>query len=103
MADNLDEAKAPAFRAACFAAELAMPEWDRFGAAYHEAGHAVVAWALGLAVRSLAINHDDPTAGATDIASVLPEIGDRLVIGNQPASEPHHLNVATSLTFSRLD
>jgi len=25
---------------------------DRLGAAYHEAGHAVVAWSLGLASRS---------------------------------------------------
>src|SRR5262249_4586569 len=60
---------------------VAMPEGDRFGAAYHEAGHAVVAWALGLAVRSLAINHNDPTAGATDIASAeYLSIVDRLAV-----------------------
>src|SRR5262249_42251041 len=30
---------------------------------------------------------------------ILAEIGNRLVIRNQPTGEPHHLNVAASLTF----
>ena len=30
---------------------------------------------------------------------ILAEIGNRLVIGNQPAGEPHHLNVAARLTL----
>src|SRR5712671_5282064 len=40
---------------------------DRLGAAYHEAGHAVVAWSLGLTVGAMSINEDDPTAGCVDI------------------------------------
>src|SRR5262245_53006605 len=38
--------------------------------------------------------------------AILAEISNRLVIGNQPAGEPHHLNVAPSLAFksaARLD
>src|SRR5256885_2180453 len=42
---------------------------DRLGAAYHEAGHAVVAWALGLPVGRIAINDDGPPAGTTEIGS----------------------------------
>ena len=30
---------------------------------------------------------------------VLPEIGDRLVIGSQAADQPHHLDIAARLTF----
>jgi outer membrane protein TolC len=33
------------------------------------------------------------------IAGPFAEIGNRLVIRNQPAGEPHHLNVAASLTL----
>ena len=36
---------------------------------------------------------------ADGAAVVLAEVGDRLVIGNQAAREPHHLNVAPSLTL----
>jgi hypothetical protein len=39
-------------------------------------------------------------------AVVLAEIGNRFVIGNEPAREPHHLNVAPGLTLkpaARLD
>ena len=32
-------------------------------------------------------------------AIVLPEIGDRLVIGDKPAKQPHHLEVAASLAL----
>jgi len=42
---------------------------DRLGAAYHEAGHAVVAWSLGLPVGAIAISDDDPTAGTTDVGT----------------------------------
>ena len=41
---------------------------DRRGAAYHEAGHIVVAWALGLRVGAAAIGIDgDHAKGAADI------------------------------------
>ena len=41
---------------------------DRWGAAYHEAGHAVVAWALGLRVHRMVIGiAGDLTAGEADI------------------------------------
>src|SRR5262245_11759854 len=45
-----------------------MANSDRFGAAVHEAGHAVVAWALGLVVGELAIGiKGDDTAGTSEI------------------------------------
>src|SRR5262249_16942475 len=41
-----------------------------------------------------------PSADQADGATVVPpEIGDRLGIGNQPACEPHHLNVTPGLTL----
>ena len=41
---------------------------DRRGTAYHEAGHIVVAWALGLKVGASAIGiNGDNSAGKTDI------------------------------------
>jgi ATP-dependent Zn protease len=41
---------------------------DQLGAAYHEAGHAVVAWALGLKVGRMAIAIDgDDAKGAAEI------------------------------------
>ncbi|WP_375304111.1 hypothetical protein WI560_16910 [Bradyrhizobium sp. A11] len=48
--------------------ENSKSERDQRGAAFHEAGHAVVAWALGLAVErvEIAINADD-AKGAADI------------------------------------
>ena len=43
-------------------------ERDQRGAAYHEAGHAVVAWALGLVVRRVEIAVDsDDAKGAAEI------------------------------------
>jgi ATP-dependent Zn protease len=43
---------------------------DRRGAAYHEAGHAVVAWALGLQIGLIVIGIDrDDARGGTDIDS----------------------------------
>jgi ATP-dependent Zn protease len=40
----------------------------RISTAYHEAGHAVVAWALGLPVAEVAIGKDgDDSAGRTNI------------------------------------
>lgn len=54
---------------------------DRRGAAYHEAGHVVVAWALGLAVRKIEIAvGGDPTAGKAEI-----ERSDRLPLVDQIA------------------
>jgi ATP-dependent Zn protease len=45
-----------------------MSEEDRLGAAIHEAGHAVVAWALGLPVGEIAIGIDgDDAAGRSEI------------------------------------
>jgi hypothetical protein len=46
-----------------------MANADRIGAAYHEAGHAVVLWALGLSVVEIAIGiGGDDAAGKTKIA-----------------------------------
>ncbi len=48
--------------------QLLMTDQDRRGAAYHEAGHAVVASALGLSVRRMEIAIDgDDAKGAADI------------------------------------
>jgi ATP-dependent Zn protease len=45
-----------------------MASGDRIGAAYHEAGHAVVAWALALELADIAIGiGGDDAAGATKI------------------------------------
>ena len=44
------------------------PESGRYGAAVHEAGHVVVAWALGLKTRRVAVGiNGDDTAGAAEI------------------------------------
>jgi ATP-dependent Zn protease len=41
---------------------------DRIGAAYHEAGHAIVAWVFGLTIAEVAIGIDgDDAAGRTKI------------------------------------
>ena len=41
---------------------------DEYGAAVHEAGHVIVAWALGLKTRKMAVGIDgDDTAGAAEI------------------------------------
>src|SRR5664279_2825123 len=39
---------------------------DRYprGAAYHEAGHAVVAWSFGLQVQAVHVSDDDASGGA---------------------------------------
>jgi len=59
-----------------------MTDQDRLGAAYHEAGHAIVASALGLTIErmEIGINGDD-AKGATDIRDVagLP-LADQLAI-----------------------
>src|SRR6266480_1635842 len=48
----------------------------------------------------LSANGDELRAHLADRRPViLAEIGDRLVIGNQPTGEPHDLHVATGLTF----
>ena len=45
-----------------------MTSQDRYGAAVHEAGHVVVAWALGLKTRKMAVGIDgDDAAGAAEI------------------------------------
>jgi hypothetical protein len=54
-----------------------MASQDRYGAAVHEAGHVVVAWALGLKTRKLAVGIDgDDAAGAAEIeeSSHLPTV-----------------------------
>jgi ATP-dependent Zn protease len=60
-----------------------MPSDYRVGTAYHEAGHAVVAWALGLPVAEVAIGKDgDDSAGRTAIEGTdahLP-VFDRIVV-----------------------
>jgi hypothetical protein len=45
-----------------------MASQDGYGAAVHEAGHVVVAWALGLKTRKMAVGIDgDDAAGAAEI------------------------------------
>jgi hypothetical protein len=45
-----------------------MASQDEYGAAVHEAGHVVVAWALGLKTRRMAVGIDgDDAAGAAEI------------------------------------
>jgi hypothetical protein len=45
-----------------------MASQDEYGAAVHEAGHVVVAWALGLKTRRMAVGVDgDDAAGAAEI------------------------------------
>src|ERR1700704_4607288 len=45
-----------------------MTRQDRYSAAVHEAGHVVVAWALGLKTRKMAVGIDgDDAAGAAEI------------------------------------
>jgi hypothetical protein len=59
-----------------------MSERDRAGAAFHEAGHAVVAWALGLSVGEIEIGiAGDDSAGRSEIgdSSHLP-IEDRIAV-----------------------
>jgi ATP-dependent Zn protease len=47
-----------------------MTDGDRRGAAYHEAGHVVVAWSLGLPVGNIAISiNGDDAAGKSDIGT----------------------------------
>ena len=48
-----------------------MTSQDRCSAAVHEAGHVVVAWALGLKTRKMAVGIDgDDTAGAAEIEEI---------------------------------
>src|ERR1700676_560342 len=48
----------------------------------------------------LAAELDEARAHLADgTAVVLPEIGDRLMVGDEAAKQPHHLDVAPSLTF----
>ncbi len=43
-----------------------MPDRHPRGSAYHEAGHAIVAWSLGLRIGTILIRHDD-ASGETEI------------------------------------
>ncbi len=62
--------------------EMSKAERDQRGAAFHEAGHAVVAWALGLQVWRVEIAIDaDDAKGAADIDdNVALSLVDRLAI-----------------------
>jgi hypothetical protein len=59
-----------------------MAQQDRYGAAVHEAGHTVVAFALGLKTRKIAVGiNGDDTAGAAEIeASIHLPLIDRIAI-----------------------
>jgi hypothetical protein len=49
---------------------------------------------------NLSAKRDEPRAHLADRRPViLAEIGNRLVVGNQPTGELHDLNIATGLTF----
>lgn len=82
---------------------------DRVGAAYHEAGHAVIASALGLSVgrMEIAINGDD-AKGAADIeiegALLLPLV-DQLAIcaAGMEAQEVFEAPKQSAIQFRRCD
>jgi hypothetical protein len=70
---------------------------DRYGAAVHEAGHVVVARALGLTTRKMIAGIDgDPTAGRAEIkdGSHLPVI-DQIAICSAGADAQRLLDVPT--------
>jgi hypothetical protein len=63
--------------------EMTVISEDRQGAAYHEAGHAVVTWALGVAVGKITVGvSGDEAKGGTDIATAQGHLSgiDRLAI-----------------------
>ena len=74
---------------------------DRRGAAYHEAGHIVVAWALGLKVGASAIGiNGDDSAGKTEIERDKPSLPlvDKIAVC---AAGPESQSVFGALTHCR--
>ena len=70
---------------------------DEYGAAVHEAGHVIVAWALGLKTRKMAVGIDgDDAAGAAEIeeSSHLPLV-DQIAICSAGADAQRMFNAPT--------
>jgi ATP-dependent Zn protease len=74
-----------------------MTKDDRYGTAVHEAGHAVVAFALGLRTRKMAVGIDgDDAAGAAEIeASTHLPLVDQIAICSAGADAQRMLEVPT--------
>ena len=78
---------------------------DRYGAAVHEAGHAVVAWALGLKTREMAVGiNGDGAAGEAEIdeGTHLPLV-DRIAIYSAGADAQRMLDAPTNGIVATLD
>jgi ATP-dependent Zn protease len=74
-----------------------MTSQDRYSAAVHEAGHVVVAWALGLKTRKMAVGiNGDDAAGAAEIeeSSHLPLV-DQIAICSAGADAQRMLDAPT--------
>jgi len=74
-----------------------MTSQDRYSTAVHEAGHVIVAWALGLKTRKMAIGiNGDDTAGAAEIeeSSHLPSV-DQIAICSAGADAQRMFNAPT--------
>jgi hypothetical protein len=74
-----------------------MTSQDGYGAAVHEAGHVVVAWALGLKTRRMAVGIDgDDAAGAAEIeeSTHLP-LADQIAICSAGADAQSMLDAPT--------
>jgi hypothetical protein len=74
-----------------------MASQDGYGAAVHEAGHVVVAWALGLKTRKIAVGIDgDDAAGAAEIeeSTYLPMV-DQIAICSAGADAQRMLDAPT--------
>ncbi len=67
----------------------------RRGAAVHEAGHAIVAWALGLKVRRLCIGEDCNGASCIECSAHLP-ILDRIAVAEAGMAAVELLSAPTS-------
>lgn len=78
---------------------------DRKGTAYHEAGHVVVAWALGLRVRAATIGVDgDDAKGKSDIEGNKPlQRIDRIALCAAGVEAQHVFGVPTHTRAGSMD
>jgi hypothetical protein len=78
---------------------------DRRGAAYHEAGHIVVAWALGLRVGAAAIGIDgDDAKGTADIDHDKPlPLVDKIAVCAAGVEAQHVFGIPTHYRAGAMD
>jgi hypothetical protein len=78
---------------------------DRRGAAYHQAGHVVVAWALGFRVYAAAIGIDgDDAKGKTDIDHGRPlPLVDKIAVCAAGVEAQHVLGASTNCRAGAMD